>query len=254
MAAWLVTRRLSTPGSVGLTLALFLSYAPVTLSFLQGQDAILLLLAFTLSAIAMREGRLLSAGCLLALGLFKFQFALAAALILLGRGRTKFALGLSGVALALLLISAGFGRVVMVAASLIVVGVAMAGWRRTSGHAGVWALALSNTVLAAVLVSYQASPHDLTLLLLPIFLTFAYVKNSQQTPNRWKFVTFVLLGILFLPLVYAYALRLHLYVLIAVPITVLFGSNYAEIVRVGARPSSVSVNRSLQTSVSKLTN
>jgi hypothetical protein len=275
VTAWLFTRRMATPGSAALTLALFLLFAPVTLNLMQGQDAILLLLAFSMAAVAVCEEKPLAGGCLLALGLFKFQFALPAALILLRRGRARFVAGFAAVAIALVLISAaisgwssfpaywhllfgfdqlpfsgfhpgamanlrgicllffhsmsGIGNLAMIAMSVIVIGIAIDGWRRTTKDAE--SLALSNTVLAAVLASYQASPHDLTLLLLPIFLTFSYLRKIPEASSVWRLVTYGLLGVLFVPLVYAYALRLHLYVAMAIPILALFGMNYWEMLR-----------------------
>ena len=282
VAAWLFHSRLALPVSPGLTLVLFLSFVPVSLNFLQGQDAILLLLIFLLACIAITEDRDFEAGCLLALGLFKFQFALPAAIIFfatrknVARIRT-FTAGFSLVAAVLILVSMGiagwssvtdyprllfgFGkipfsgfhadamanlrgacltifsatsvqsRVALVAASLLVVALAIDGWRRVSSANAAATLSLSNTLLAGVLLSYQASPHDLTLVLLPIFLTYTYLRNTPGLPSPWRRLSLFTLAVLFLPLLHVYAIRAHLYVLLVLPLVALVLLNYVEIHR-----------------------
>jgi hypothetical protein len=279
VAAWLFHSRLSLPISPGLTLVLLLSFVPVSLNFLQGQDTILLLLVFVLTCVALGEEKNLEAGCLLALGLFKFQFALPAAVIFFvsrkDGSKKKFAAGFALVAVVLALISLGisgwssltsyprlllgFGnlplsgfhaeamatvrgvclalfpagsvlsRVAFVGASLLVLAVATDGWRRLSPTVG--GLAISNAVLAAVLLSYQASPHDLTLMVLPVFLTFTYLWRTPGLPSLWRRVSLFVLGVLFLPPLHVYAVRVHLYVLLALPLIALLFLNYVEIRR-----------------------
>jgi alpha-1,2-mannosyltransferase len=279
VAAWLFHSRLSLPISPGLGLVLMLSFVPVSLNFLQGQDTILLLLVFVLTCVALGEGKNFEAGCLLALGLFKFQFALPATVIFFvsrkDGSKKKFAAGFALVAVVLALISLGisgwssltsyprlllgFGkvpfsgfhaeamatvrggclalfpagsvlsRVAFVGASLLVLAVATDGWRRLNST--VAGLAVSNAVLAAVLLSYQASPHDLTLVVLPVFLTFTYLWRTPGLPAVWRRLSLFVLAVLFLPPLHVYAVRVHLYVLLAVPLIALLFLNYVEIRR-----------------------
>ena len=116
--------------------------------------------------------------------------------------------------------------------SLIVMLIAAVGWRRTESVPAVRTLALSNIVLAAVLCSYQASPHDLSLTLIPIFLTYAYLQKSTDIPKSRRIFFLATLLALFLPPVHIYALRLHLYVLLALPLAILFLLNALEIRRI----------------------
>jgi Glycosyltransferase family 87 len=58
-----------------LPLLLFLGFFPVFVDLLQAQDSLLLLLAYTLVFVSLKEGRDLKAGCFLAVALFKFQYA-----------------------------------------------------------------------------------------------------------------------------------------------------------------------------------
>lgn len=84
-----------------------LTFAPVLLCLLQGQDSILLLVLVTLAFAALRRQKRFAAGCWLGLGLFKFQLVLPIALVLaMQKGRSRFARGFLLVALALTGISA----------------------------------------------------------------------------------------------------------------------------------------------------
>jgi hypothetical protein len=71
-----------------------LTFVPVLLNFLQGQDSVLLLLFVTLAFTALRSNRAFAAGCWLGLGLFKFNLVLPLALVLaLQKGRNGFVRG-----------------------------------------------------------------------------------------------------------------------------------------------------------------
>lgn len=83
-----------------------LSFTPVFLAVLQGQDSIFLLLFYALAYVALLEGAEFRAGCLLGLGLFKPHLVVPFALMALLRRKKKIALGLFCVAAALVLISA----------------------------------------------------------------------------------------------------------------------------------------------------
>jgi Glycosyltransferase family 87 len=94
-----------------------LTFIPVLLNFLQGQDSVLLLLFVTLAFTALRCNRGFAAGCWLGLGLFKFELVLPLAFVLaLHKGRTGFLRGFALIALALAGVSVAVsGRTVFAA-------------------------------------------------------------------------------------------------------------------------------------------
>ena len=92
-------------------------------------------------------------------------------------------------------------------------------------------LSLANTVFAAVLVGYHLSPHDLTILLLPMVLLVDYLLTTEGIPTKTRFVLFATLVVLFLPPLHLLLLRLHGYTYLCIPILVLFGMSCAEISR-----------------------
>jgi len=59
-----------------------LTFVPVLLCLVQGQDSLLLLLLVVFAFTSLRSGRAFAAGCWLALGLFKFQLVLPLVLVL----------------------------------------------------------------------------------------------------------------------------------------------------------------------------
>jgi hypothetical protein len=90
-------------------LAASLTFVPVLLCLLQGQDSILLLLLVVLAFIDLRRGGAFGAGCWLGLGLFKFHLVLPMVLVLVltqRSGRIALVKGFSLVALALAGLSA----------------------------------------------------------------------------------------------------------------------------------------------------
>ena len=89
-----------------------LTFAPLLLCCIQGQDSMLLLLLLVLAFTALRRGRAFAAGCWFGLGLFKFQFILPVVLVLvltqsktarnaLARGFILVALALAGLSAAI---------------------------------------------------------------------------------------------------------------------------------------------------------
>jgi hypothetical protein len=89
-----------------------LTFVPVLLCVLQGQDSLLLLLLVILAYTALRRGRAFAAGCWLGLGLFKFPLVLPLVLVLiltqnrnargaLARGFSLVALSLAGLSAAI---------------------------------------------------------------------------------------------------------------------------------------------------------
>lgn len=88
---------------------LALTFVPLLLCLVQGQDSILLFLLVVLAYSALRSGRNLAAGFWLALGLFKFQIVLSVVLVLLlsrDIRRRALATGFAAVGLALMGLSA----------------------------------------------------------------------------------------------------------------------------------------------------
>jgi hypothetical protein len=88
--------------------------------------------------------------------------------------------------------------------------------------AGDFDLAFANTMLFALLVSYHLNPHDLSLLLLPIFLLLRRTFGRTPSLPGGKWITAGLLGILFLPPLHLWALQAGVYALVSVPLLALF--------------------------------
>jgi hypothetical protein len=84
-----------------LPLLLPLTFTPLFLSLLQGQDSILLFLFYSLAYLALTKSEDFRAGCWLGFGLFKPHLVLPFVTILLLQGRRRVALGFSSVAAAL---------------------------------------------------------------------------------------------------------------------------------------------------------
>jgi hypothetical protein len=95
-------------------------------------------------------------------------------------------------------------------------------------------LAFANAVLAAVLVGYHLSPHDLTILLLPMILLADHLLTSDGIPRGTQLVLFLTLGVLFLPPLHVWLLHAHQYAYAGFPVLVLFGVTCAEIWRTSA--------------------
>jgi phosphatidylserine synthase len=93
------------PVDYGLLLVVFLTFAPTMNCFLIGQDSVLMLVIYTLVFLALKRGRELEAGGVLACGLFKFHLVLPFAIIFALRRRGSFLLGFGGIALVLVAVS-----------------------------------------------------------------------------------------------------------------------------------------------------
>lgn len=110
VAARRLARELVPPRDWLVWLAASLTFVPVLLCLLQGQDSLLVLLLVVLAFAALRRGRAFAAGCWLALGLFKFHLVLPLVLVLVltqsRNARSGLAKGFSLVALALAGLSA----------------------------------------------------------------------------------------------------------------------------------------------------
>jgi len=112
VAVWRIARDALPGWDWRVLLVLSLTFVPVLLNFVQGQDAVVLLLLVVLAFGDLQRDRRVAAGCWLGLGLFKFHLVLPLALVLaLRRGRLGFAAGFT-----------------VVAAALVAASVAISGW------------------------------------------------------------------------------------------------------------------------------
>jgi uncharacterized membrane protein YhaH (DUF805 family) len=84
-------------------------------------------------------------------------------------------------------------------------------------------MAFSNTLVATLLVSYHISPHDLTLLLIPIALSVRYLRHRGIGRDPARLLLATLVVVLFLPPLYVIALALKAYALISVPMMLFCG-------------------------------
>jgi hypothetical protein len=81
----------------------------------------------------------------------------------------------------------------------------------------------ASTVVFALLVSYHLNPHDLSLLLLPIYLLAnPNWKRTSRPRTAAGWLRASLLAILLLPPLHLLALRAHSYSLVAIPVLMLF--------------------------------
>ena len=119
-----------------------------------------------------------------------------------------------------------------VAVSLLLLSLATQGWiaaRKQPERAT--DLAFANVVLGAVLVSYHLSPHDLSILLLPMVLILNYVLTAKWILPWTRLAFIATLVVMFLPPLYLFLVRRHLYAYASLPVFILFGLTYAEINR-----------------------
>ena len=105
VAARRLTKEALVPCDWRVLLAASVTFVPLLLCLLQGQDSLLLLLLVVLAFTALRRDRAFAAGCWLGLGLFKFQIVLPLVLVLVltqsRNARNGLAQGFSLVVLAL---------------------------------------------------------------------------------------------------------------------------------------------------------
>ena len=86
--------------------AIFVTFLPVVAALMQGQDSIILLLLISGALALLSSGRMLSAGVLVGLGLFKFQIVVPLALLFLLWRRWRFVGGFALSAAAVVAVSA----------------------------------------------------------------------------------------------------------------------------------------------------
>jgi hypothetical protein len=130
--------------------------------------------------------------------------------------------------------SPAMGLCLTVLGSLIVIYFALPP-RRNAGIANdCGRLVFANAILAAMLIGYHLSPHDLTLLLLPMALVLHHLLSQTGIPRRSRIWLFSILGVLALPPAHLWLLHLHLYAITGVLLLALFAATRAEISRLSA--------------------
>jgi hypothetical protein len=112
----------------GLPVFVLLIFYPIALALMQGQDSILLLLLLAAALVALDHGFEMTAGMMVALGLFKMQIVIPIALLFLLWRRWRFFGGFALSAVVVSLISlwvVGFGQTAAYARSLFSVGTSL---------------------------------------------------------------------------------------------------------------------------------
>jgi hypothetical protein len=114
--------------------------------------------------------------------------------------------------------------------SILVLSLATLEWRATAKWSKFDAeLAFANAVMAAILVSYHLSPHDLTILLLSLTLIFKYVLLATEIPTRMRVAFIATLAVVFLPPLDLILLREHRHAYASLPILILFWLTHVQI-------------------------
>ncbi len=123
----------------------------------------------------------------------------------------------------------------ILAASLLVLSLAIRGWI-TARSRSKWSvdLGFANVVIAGTLVSYHLSPHDLTILLLPLTLIFSYIRTTTAIPTRMYLALTGSLAVIFLPPLDLFLLREQMYAYASLPVLILFGLIHIEMRRCAA--------------------
>ncbi len=94
------------------------------------------------------------------------------------------------------------------------------------------ALLFASSVLTSLLVGYHLSPHDLSLLLVPMTMISTYVLATHHISKWLRMILVASLVILYLPPLHLFLLAAHSYAYVAIPILFLFLSCYAELKRI----------------------
>jgi hypothetical protein len=131
MAFWLLRSNMENLARVwpGLPVFVFLVFYPIALALMQGQDSILLLWLLAAALLTLDQGRELTAGILVGLGLFKMQIVIPIALLFLLWRRWRFFTGFALSSSLVCLISlwvVGFAKTAVYARSLFSVGAGLA--------------------------------------------------------------------------------------------------------------------------------
>jgi hypothetical protein len=103
--------------------------------------------------------------------------------------------------------------------------------RSASGNGRHLGMMVCAFLLAIPLVSYHISPHDFSLLILPMALVVEHLLNTADMP-AWSRICMIGSGaVLFLPPLHIILMALRLYSLICLPLLVLFACVCSEITR-----------------------
>ena len=203
-----------------------LTFFPVVMVFLQGQDSALLLLLATLAFVEACRGRQISCGILLGLALFKFQFILPTAAILAFQMGRKFVLAFAATALALLgscwalvgtaglrnywqMVEQGtpemtwrmpnirgavesLGGPPLVA---VILGLGLCAWCAFRvGRLGTSGFGLA--IVCSLLASYHGHVYDCVLLIIPVFCAMEEaLRKSSHEFGLWPALFFVMLPV-----------------------------------------------------------
>lgn len=119
--------------------------------------------------------------------------------------------------------------------SILVLGLVVYASRLTLRKGGATGLLFALSVLAAILAGYHLSPHDLTILLLPVALIAHHLLTTEQVPRRTKILLLLMAGIVLFPGTHLFLLHVHVYSYLCLPLIALFALTYAETLRVSAR-------------------
>ena len=118
--------------------------------------------------------------------------------------------------------------------SAAVLWAALQGTARLADSSAAIRLASANAVLASLLVGYHLSPHDLTILLVPLAFLAQHIvaDNALRQPN--KILLAITVGTLFLPPLHLLLLAKHVYTYACFPLLLLFGLVLMEMRRISA--------------------
>jgi len=200
--------------------AMFLGFLPIAAALMHGQDSILLLTLLAAAVVALGQGRELTAGVLVGLGLFKFQIVIPIALLFLAWRRWRFS---AGFALSGAVVGAGslwlVGRAQVVVYSRSLISMSVSGSHLDRFRYGIYPGVMPNL---RGLISGLAGPH------LPVFwiqaatfalsgLTLLWVKT--RAPWRQQGANALLLAIT-AGAVVSYHLYIHDMSVLLIPIAV----------------------------------
>jgi hypothetical protein len=127
-----------------------------------------------------------------------------------------------------------------IAASLLLISAAVREGAMARKRAQATDLTFANAVLVSVLVGYHLSPHDLSLLLLPMTAISTYLLSPHPISLRIRTILIASLVILYLPPLHLVLLALHSYAYAAIPVLIFFLGSYTEL-----RKGSLAVRTSL---------
>jgi Glycosyltransferase family 87 len=140
--------------------------------------------------------------------------------------------------LSLVIANSSWRAAVLIAGSIMLVWIAVSSWSRfnepsramfdavgppQAASKTAFDLAFSNAIVVTLLVSYHLSPHDATLLLIPIMLGFGYLRQRGLGQDPLRIFLAVLLVGLFLPPLHVLVLGIKTYALVAIPMLLFSG-------------------------------